>query len=170
MAPERAASLAFAELSHQLRLDLRALEDEAAEIARGRSSTGGNPDAVWMAFLAVHLDRFYTAAEAAFERIARTLGEPMPTGQQWHRILLHQATIPIQDVRPAVLSGSAEAQLEPLFKFRHWLRHAYRAPFDWALMRAVVESVPDALLALRRDLTAFLAWLDTAAQNGTDHA
>ena len=163
MAPERAVSLVLAELARQIRLDLQAIEAEAAELARGRAAAQ-EPDSVWLAFLAVHLDRFYTAAEATFERTFRALGEPLPVGDHWHHIALHQASLAIQDVRPAVIGGDTETRLQPLLKFRHWLRHAYRTPFEWSLMSPVVDAVPDALRGLQRDLAEFLRWIDATGE------
>lgn len=167
MAPEDSASLALRELVHEMELDLLALEEHAAEVARGRSTGGvGDPDRAWMAYMAVHMDRFYTAAESAFERVARTLDERLPSGEHWHQMLLHQMTLAIQDVRPALIGAQTHDCLVPLLRFRHWLRHAYRVPFDWSKMRPTVESAPAALERLRGDLTTFLQWLEAAARGG----
>lgn len=161
MAPDEAATLALRELATQIRLDLKAIEREADAVSQGAAEIDQGADHTpWLAAIAVHLDRFYTAAEAAFQRIASTLGEPLPSGHAWHNALLHQMTIAPQDTRPAVIRTSTEANLKEPLKFRHWLRHAYRAPLNWTRMQGVVRDLPAIRDALRTDLEAFLEWLD----------
>lgn len=164
MAPDEAARVALQELALQIRLDLSALEREVDDALQGASEiAAGGEHKPWLAAIAVHIDRFYTAAEAAFQRIASDLGEPLPSGHAWHIALLHQMTLAVQDTRPAVIRPSTEERLKEPLKFRHWLRHAYRAPLEWTRMRALVEALPAAREELLSDLEALVGWLDEAA-------
>lgn len=60
-------------------------------------------DPPWASHAAVAVHGWYSALEAALERIVRTLDGDVPQGDRWHRDLLSQATVELPDVRPPVL-------------------------------------------------------------------
>jgi hypothetical protein len=89
--------------------------------------------------LALALDRAYTALESVLDRIARTLEGGPPVGEDWHRALLANATLEIEDVRPRILGPHAFAAADDLRRLRHFVRHAYAAPLDLDRLRAVAS-------------------------------
>ncbi len=60
----------------------------------------------------------------------------VPEGRPWHRELLTQMTIPLSDIRPAVLTRGtgrhkvAYGALDELWRFRHPFRHAHSVKLD----------------------------------------
>lgn len=162
MSPDEKSRLLTADLVERIEADLSAASDQAqtcADFVAGLNESRSTPDAPGMAFVAVAIDRAYTALEAAFVRVAREIDAVVPVGEDWHAALLHQMTLPIQDRRAAVLASSTAAKLDPLRRHRHWLRHAYSATFSWAAMEATARSLPDAVSAARVDLEAFVRFL-----------
>ena len=70
-------------------------------------------------------------------------------------------TLEIEGVRPRLLDDGLHTDLGLLRRFRHVVRHAYAADYDWdemqealAAAERVMESLPDALARLERTLRA----------------
>jgi len=148
------------DLARKLREDLASAEDQARSANEELSKPGEVPGRAAMAFVSVCIDRAYTAIESGLLRIARVVDGVTPAGEGWHKALLHQMTLPIQDERVATLSASTAADLDVLRKHRHWLRHAYAASFEWRRMEDAVRALPRAISAARADLERFIDVLD----------
>jgi hypothetical protein len=140
MSPIDKSDSILAALRTAIEADIHAARARAADLRVELAKITEPPTQPVMAFIAISIDRAYTALEAAFMRIARTVDEAVPTGESWHASLVHQMTLPIADRRAAVLSPESAASLEPLRRHRHWLRHAYAAEFDWKVMREVAAT------------------------------
>jgi hypothetical protein len=157
MSPEDKARGWVANLATKLRADLAAADEQAA-VAEDELAAGGTPPGrASMALVSVCIDRAYSALEAGFVRIARVVDGALPSGDDWHKALLHQMTLPIAERRPAVLQPDTAAQLDLLLRHRHWLRHAYAAPFEWARMAEAARALRSAVVAARADLERLLA-------------
>jgi hypothetical protein len=163
MSPDEKRAALLRELRLEIAQDLQALA-QAVDQARAAVERPGEPDrsTAEVALVAISLDRAYSSIEAALSRVARTLDRITPAGVSWHASLLHQMTLPIQDVRPAVLRPQTASALEELLGFRHFLRHAYRATLDWGRIRPLAEELPATAEAVRQDLCAFAEFLDSA--------
>jgi hypothetical protein len=75
--------------------------------------------------IALNLHSFYTGVERTLEAIARTVDGGIPMGEQWHRQLLEQMCVEINQVRPAVISESTRTRLDEFRRFRHLVRSLY---------------------------------------------
>jgi hypothetical protein len=159
MSPGEKTDRWIADLAAKLREDIAAAEEQERIVAEERARAEMPPGRATMALLSVCIDRAYTALEAGFARIARLVDENVPGGPEWHRALLHQMTLPIQDRRPAVLSRETAELLDRLRRHRHWLRHAYAASFEWTAMQEATIALAPAVSAARRDLEQFTAFL-----------
>ncbi len=148
----------------EIRADRGALDARTQEV---RSFAESAASAERASALALALDRAYTALESILERIARTLEGDIPVGPDWHRALLHNASLDIPGVRPPLLRAPTIAAADHLRRFRHFLRHAYAADLDAqrldTLARVWLES-GDALAAdlnaVERLLEAMIVHLD----------
>lgn len=119
-------------------------------------------------FVGVLLHRWYTACEAAFERIERTLVGGVPGGDSWHQDLLRLMALEIPDARPPVLDRTTTAALLPYLRFRHFLRHAYAVELDPEKLHALVEALPNVQQALAAALGRFLADTRAALRTALD--
>jgi hypothetical protein len=89
--------------------------------------------------LAIGLHGWYTGLETALERIARAIDQRVPTGENWHRNLLSQASAEVPGVRPAVLPRWLHVDLGELLEFRHFFRHAYGVNLDLGRLQDNVD-------------------------------
>lgn len=97
-------------------------------------------DPVTVGAAALYLQNFYTAVEELLRRVALELDGGIAAGDDWHRELLGQMSLPVEAVRPRVIDDSLRADLDLLRRFRHVVRHAYAADFDWDEMQPVIAA------------------------------
>ncbi|MEW6608595.1 MAG: hypothetical protein AB1414_14305 [bacterium] len=72
----------------------------------------------------------YTGLEKVFKKIANDLNGGIPPGEDWHYRLLHQMSLEIKGVRPAVVSKESYSLLKKLLAFRHLFRNIYGFELD----------------------------------------
>ncbi len=138
--------------------DRAAFEQRIAELEPATLLTDATAGELAQAAVALH--HAYSAVEAALSRIARTLGEGLPEGSEWHQELLHVMGLKLEGVRPPVLSPQTSALLQPLLAFRHFFRHAYAVPLDAERLAALRADA----LVLRSHLASDFERLDTFLQ------
>jgi len=149
----------------EIRSDRNAIELRCEEIRRYSTiSTEPGRDARTAA-LALALDRAYTALESVLERVARTLEGGPPTGDDWHRTLLHNASLDIPGVRPAVLNPASIAAADEARRFRHFLRHAYAAELDAGRLLALAGKWLNATEGMSSDLDRIAQFLEKLARS-----
>lgn len=155
--------------ARRLRLFLARLERDRKSVAEvherlrraeERARTSG-PDLVSVAGVALYLQNLYTALEELLRRVAVELDGSAPVGDDWHRELLEQMTLEVDEVRPRLLDDRLRADLDLLRRFRHLVRHAYAAEYDWDEMQSplatahrVVKALPEAIAELERTVQA----------------
>jgi hypothetical protein len=128
MGPEaRHTVVSLVRLRREVTEDRQAMAKRMAELKEAGPRLGDPP---WASHAAVAVHGWYSALEAALERIVRTLDGDVPRGDRWHRELLSQATVEVPDVRPPVLPRELLPELLELLAFRHFFRHAYSVPID----------------------------------------
>lgn len=107
------------------------------------------------------LEGFYTAVEDLFTRIARTVDQDMPAGEQWHRELLERMALDIPGVRPAVIGSTLAATLDEYRRFRHRARHVYSPPVPkWEKFSHLVAGLPEVMGQLRQSVRDFIRVLE----------
>ncbi|MQA92443.1 MAG: hypothetical protein GEU90_19820 [Gemmatimonas sp.] len=109
--------------------------------------------------LVLYLQNLYTAVEQLLTRVASEIDGKVPSGDNWHRELLDQLNMEISGIRPAVLDAELYADLDLLRRFRHRVRHAYAAEYDWAEMQNILAAAEALRVRLLRTLADFDAWL-----------
>lgn len=139
MEPEARHSVAvLTRLRQEVSEDREAMAARLEELDEAASRLDEDP---WASHAAVAVHGWYTALEAALERVARSLDGDVPQGDRWHRDLLSQATVDVPGVRPPVLPRALLPELLELLAFRHFFRHAYGIAFDPEKLRAALERV-----------------------------
>lgn len=68
---------------------------------------------------------FYNCCERIFKKIAIDINGSFEESEKWHKALLYKMTIPIDDLRPRVISDELAAKLDEFLSFRHVFRNIY---------------------------------------------
>ena len=90
----------YAALKSRLATEIGALEPIISGLAEALEQAGEQPDQFATRALASYVDDFYSGVERICERVAVTLDDGLPTGEQWHRMLLYQMGQPYNDRPP----------------------------------------------------------------------
>jgi hypothetical protein len=147
------------ELLAQCQVDLKAMEQAAAEVARLRSQAPhpaeGSREVILYGY---NLHQWYNAAENALLRIARHFGNEIER-TEWHRGLLERLKIEVPGLRPQLIREASFEHLNALRGFRHVFRHTYGYALKWSLMAPNVERLLDAHQACTADLNQFFRYL-----------
>jgi len=162
MLPEGMAVVELRRLLRDNEADAVVLDGLVSDVAAvsGRQGELG-PEAT--AFLAVKLHAWYTAFESILERIARVVEGGLSAGPAYHQDLLRGMTLPLAEVRPAVISRERLPDLSDMLAFRHFFRHAYAISLDEAELRRHAARLQRLHPGVRQDLRAFesvvLEWI-----------
>jgi len=108
MSPAEVAAVARLRLAAELDQDREGLRSLASAILRLQHRTDDS-DREWLRVraLSFEIERWYTAMEATLERVLRALDGAVPAGPSWHGELLRSAAVPVEGLRPAVISPEA---------------------------------------------------------------
>jgi hypothetical protein len=71
------------------------------------------------------LHDFYNCCERIFKKIAVELNSGYEESEKWHKGLLYRMTIPVEGIRPRVISDGLAADLDEFLAFRHLFRNIY---------------------------------------------
>ena len=110
--------------------------------------------------VAYDLHGFYTGLERIFKSVASTIDDRIPAGENWHKELLEQMTLEIEGIRPALLSNAARDLLDEFLRFRHRVRNIYSFNLLPERVKNLVEKLPEAHERAKRDLFAFIQFLE----------
>jgi hypothetical protein len=72
-------------------------------------------------------------------------------------------TFELEGIRPAVLRRETASSLQPVLRFRHFVRHAYAVAWDAERISEVIAGARLAWVDVHADLSAFLRFLKGAA-------
>lgn len=75
---------------------------------------------------------------------------------RWHSILWQRMTQEVEGIRPALLSQETHLNLNALRGFRHFFRHAYGVPIDYAQLTINLDKAQSLLPTLEQDIKRFL--------------
>jgi len=160
MSPAEVAALARLRLAAELDQDREGLRSLASAILRLQHRTDDS-DREWLRVraLSFEIERWYTAMEATLERVLRALDGAVPAGPSWHDELLRSAAVPIEGLRPAVISPEAVDALREVRRFRHFARHGYDREPDPARVDELARVALGAQSASDASLVALGIWL-----------
>lgn len=115
------------------------------------------------------LHDFYTGVERIFHKIAAELEGDIPQSRTWHKDLLDDMALDIQQVRPAVITDDLRQTLEQYLRFRHVFRGSYGFELDSERMRSMFEELHAVFSQFQHELAQFLSTMTVLAQElGTD--
>ena len=109
---------------------------------------------------------FYNGAERIFLRVAAELGGA-PRGEQWHRQLLDDMALDLDDLRPAVISSGLRSDLRRFLRFRHLFRNIYGQELDPDRLAEIAGTYEPVHHQLQKEVADFLAWI-RAQESRTD--
>jgi hypothetical protein len=151
-------------LTQEIRVDREALDRHAAVLRDTLERAPWPEGSPTISVVAVAVHHYYGAAESIFERVARCFEGPPERSDRWHQDLLERMTLPLEDVRPAILRRDTARALAPVLGFRHFFRHAYAVSFDPRRLVLAAEDVLRAHELMRDDLDALEKTLIAAAR------
>lgn len=102
------------------------------------------------------LHDFYNACERIFEIIAREVNGGISSSEQWHKKLLHQMTLSIEGVRPAVITPGLAAELDEYLAFRHVFRNIYGFELEGDRLERLAEKFDKTAVLFKKEITAFV--------------
>lgn len=92
-----------------------------------------------MESLAYQLHNLYCAFEDLFKIVADHFENTIEDKTRYHIELLKRMSIPIEGIRPYLLTEDAAKLLDELRSFRHLFRHAYNYEIDPRKLKIVLE-------------------------------
>jgi uncharacterized protein YutE (UPF0331/DUF86 family) len=109
--------------------------------------------------LAYQLHNLYCAFEDLSKIVADFFENHIEESAHYHRALLWRMKMPIEGVRPALLSETSYKLLDSLRAFRHVFRHAYSYELDSKKLALVVEDALNLKTLYREEVDRFLEQL-----------
>lgn len=107
-----------------------------------------------------YLHDYYCGLEKIFLHIAKSFGEGLPAGSQWHKELLEQMTLNIPGVRTALLSKRTLTGLDELRGFRHIFRNAYGFSIDPIREQLLLSNLSGISVSVKKETKAFFKEMD----------
>jgi hypothetical protein len=111
---------------------------------------------------AYQLHNYYNAIEDLLKTVATYFENHIADTARWHSELLKRMTQPVEGVRPAVISLESYGLLNALRSFRHFFRHAYGIPIDFAQLQSNLTKAKQLKPLLDQELAQFLDALNGA--------
>jgi hypothetical protein len=164
MSPPEIAAAVRLKLAAQLDQDLGGLA-RLADALRRLEVRSDDPDREWLRTraLSFELERWYAAIEAAIERALRQIDGTVPEGRGWHDELLRSAAVPVQGLRPPVISSDGVEALREVMRFRHFARHGYDRDPDADRVDELARVAVAAHALCAASLSSFREWLRKSA-------
>lgn len=106
--------------------------------------------------VAFQLHNLYGAVEELCKIVAGHFENQVTDVSRWHLELLRRMAQPIPGVRPALLSQDSFLLLNGLRSFRHFFRHAYASPIEFAHLQINIGKAQQVYPYLKRDIDGFL--------------
>ena len=102
------------------------------------------------------LHDFYTCCERVFKRIVSEINGAFYQGDAWHKELLYRMTIPVEGVRPALISQELAAELDEYLSFRHVFRNIYGFELKGERIMRLSGNLEQIGLRFEKEVRAFL--------------
>lgn len=107
-----------------------------------------------------YLHDYYCGLEKIFMHVAKSFGQSLPTGNQWHKELIEEMTLSIPGVRTALLSKKALVKIDELRGFRHVFRNAYGFSIDPVREQVLLNNLPDISNSINKEIKLFFKQMD----------
>lgn len=136
--------------------DLEKLGDEMSVVLRHP-----NPSFLETRAAGSILHDFYSGIEKIFRRIASRIDRDVPLGEEWHTELLKRMVLPIDHIRPHVISEKLKEQLGEYLRFRHLFRNIYGFELRWERCKALGMSMTEVLEIFKGEIKDFFRFIDS---------
>lgn len=157
---------AYLVLAGRIRSELPDLEQliDRAERALAAARKKTEDQDFYIDSVALNLHDFYSGVEKLFQQIAANIDQHVPSGRNWHRELLEQMGVAVQELRPAVLSADTVAAIDEFLRFRHVVRNVYTFSLDYKQVSRLVELARPSFEQVKTDLLGFANFLEQVGE------
>ena len=116
------------------------------------------------------MDAGYTAVERGIEGILSILGEELPTGRDFHKVLLDRVTRPLigDHARPAIFGEDLKQDLLEALRMRHRVRHSTYDEFIPHKAEPAVEAARKIIACIRDAIAEFKEKIDPEPKDVND--
>ena len=108
---------------------------------------------------ALRLHNFYTGCERIFKLIVSEVNGGVPHELDWHKRMLTQVSLEIEDIRPAVISLKTRKDLEELLRFRHIVRNIYGFELKPERIETLIALTISLFPGFTKEIENFMAFL-----------
>lgn len=112
------------------------------------------------------LHDFYTCIEKIFQTVAKNVDEYMPEGENWHKALLEQMALSLDDKRPPVISEKLMNVLTGYLVFRNRVRNIYGFQLEWERMEHLIRGLPGTVRNIKTEIDLFIKRIEEIALSG----
>lgn len=116
-----------------------------------------------------YLHDYYCGLEKMFIHVARSFGEGLPAGNQWHKELLEQMSLGIPGVRVPFIGKKTAARIDELRGFRHVFRNAYGFGIDPSKEQVLLSNLAGISSAFKKDVKSFFKHMDEIILGVSDY-
>ncbi len=138
------------------------------ERLKERANNLQGDDSILLESIAYQIHNLYSAIEDLLKLIANYFENNISNSSQWHSLLLQRMTIPVPNVRPAVLGSETYTLLNALRGFRHFFRHAYGATIEYEQLKSNLDKALNVFPKLESNLNQFLAQLESSDEESEE--
>lgn len=149
-------------LVKRIQQELDEIQTVALRINTGWKQARRSNDDLYLDSVALNLHGFYSGFERIFTQIVEIVDDDLPSGENWHELLLQQMMKEKLKIRPAVISAKTGKLLDELRRFRHVVRNVYTHKFNPENIEKLIKYADEALERLQAELTAFANFLEQA--------
>ncbi|PSF27683.1 hypothetical protein C7H19_24920 [Aphanothece hegewaldii CCALA 016] len=147
-------------LAQEIKLEISFLEISIERSLLGWQRYLESNDQLYLDSVALGLHNFYSGLERLFEKVAKVVDGSLPSGANWHQLLLEQISLENPERRPALISVESRKALEEYRGLRHVVRNVYAFQLEPEKLRLLVESAPSIFTQIKTECLAFASFLE----------
>ena len=148
-------------LAARILTELKEISKLVSRIEEGWKKAKKREADFYLDSVALNLHGFYSGLERIFEKIAVSVDGSIPEGANWHQELLHQMSMEIKGIRPAVIPSDLKEKLEEYRGFRHVVRNVYTYHLSPEKIKPLVDKIQDIFGRSEKELSAFAKFLQS---------
>jgi hypothetical protein len=151
-------------LAQEIKTEIVQIENSIQRSSLGWQHYLDSSDQLYLDSVALGLHNFYSGLERLFEKVAKVVDGTLPSGANWHQLLLEQMSLESPQLRPALISVESRRALEEYRGLRHVVRNVYAFQLDPDKLRYLVEAAPLVFSQIKTECLAFAAFVEHKAQ------
>ncbi len=139
------------ELNDSISIELTNMSVVVSETIKLLSRIGdSDADIVQKTALAGFASQFYNGVENILKRVHKQKQIPLPTGDNWHIVLLKRFSIDSQYEMPFKFDEKMFEELSDLRRFRHYFFHGYSINIDWQVLKESISELDTLFNSLKK--------------------